>query len=130
MQNIRLKIVTAEKDIDNINSEINLALTNESTKEQRKELLYKELEDYNSKNSVVKTQINLLTQFVNDLTEKSKAAQDKIDKINKERSQTDAKTAQLRQAERDKLNERETAGRELSKLEERKINLQNNMTTL
>lgn len=124
LQNIRLKIVTAEKDIDNINSEINLALTNESTKEQRKELLYKELEDYNSKNSVVKTQINLLTQFVNDLTEKSKAAQDKIDKINKERSQTDAKTAQLRQAERDKLNERETAGRELSKLEERKINLQ------
>lgn len=124
LQNIRLKIVTAEKDIDNINSEINLALTNESTKEQRKELLYKELEDYNSKNSAVKTQINLLTQFVNDLTEKSKAAQDKIDKINKERSQTDAKTAQLRQAERDKLNERETAGRELSKLEERKINLQ------
>ncbi len=124
LQNIRLKIVTAEKDIDNINSEINSALTNESTKEQRKELLYKELEGYNSKNSAVKTQINLLTQFVNDLTEKSKAAQDKIDKINKERSQTDAKTAQLRQAERDKLNERETAGRELSKLEERKINLQ------
>lgn len=124
LQNTRLEIVTAEKDIENINAEINLALTNESTREQRKILLNKEIEEYTKRNDAINTQLELLNQFVDDLANKSKSAQSKIDKINKERSETDAKTTKLRQAERDKLNERETAGREFSKLEERKLNLQ------
>ncbi len=124
LQDIRLEIVTAQKDIENINAEINIALSNESNRKQRREQLIKEIEEYNSRNNSISAQIELLTQLVEELTEKSKSAQKKIESVNKERNETEAKTAQLRKAERDKLNERETAGRELSKLEERKINLQ------
>ncbi len=124
LQNIRLEIVTAEKDIENIEAEISLALTNESTREQRIVLLNNEVEEYNRKNEAVNTQLELLQQFVANLQQKSDYAQSKIDNLNKQRSETEAKTTELRQAERDKLNEREIAGRELSKLEERKLNLQ------
>ena len=124
LQDIRLEVVTAQKDIENINAEINIALSNESNRKQRREQLVKEIEEYNSRNNSINAQIELLTQLVKELTEKSKSAQRKIESVNRERSETEAKTAQLRKAERDKLNERETAGRELSKLEERKINLQ------
>lgn len=124
LQDIRLEVVTAQKDIENINAEINIALSNESNRKQRREQLVKEIEEYNSRNNSINAQIELLTQLVKELTEKSKSAQRKIESVNRERSETEAKTAQLRKTERDKLNERETAGRELSKLEERKINLQ------
>lgn len=124
LQNIRLDVVTAEKDIENIKAEINLALTSENTRKIRKESLNREIEEYNSRNEAINTQLEFFEQQLNDLAERSKVSQSRIDKINKERSETDSKTAKLRQEERDKLNERETAGRELSKLEERKLNLQ------
>ncbi|MBQ1991828.1 MAG: chromosome segregation protein SMC, partial [Clostridia bacterium] len=124
LQNIRLQIVTAEKDIENINAEIKLALTSENTRKIKSEALNREIDDYNSRNEAINTQLEFLQQQLNDLSDKSKAGQARIDEINKERKETDSKTAKLRQAERDKLNERETAGRELSKLEERKLNLQ------
>ncbi|MEE1155063.1 MAG: chromosome segregation protein SMC [Acutalibacteraceae bacterium] len=124
LQNIRLDIVTAEKDIENIKAEISLARTNEATREQRVLQLNNEINEYNSKNNAVNTQLELLNQFVSDLQQKSNTAQGKIDNLNKERTETESKTTQLRQAERDKLNERELVGRELSKLEERKLNLQ------
>ncbi|MEE0266294.1 MAG: chromosome segregation protein SMC, partial [Acutalibacteraceae bacterium] len=124
LQNIRLEIVTAQKDIENINAEIKLALTNENTRNIRKEALKREIADYTSRNEAIDTQLEFLQHQLSDLTAKSEASQKKIEKINKERTETDGKAAKLRQAERDKLNERETAGRELSKLEERKLNLQ------
>lgn len=124
LQNIRLEIVTAEKDIENIKAEISLALTNESTREQRILLLNNQIEEFSNKNNTINTQLEFLQEFVADLQEKSNNAQSKINKLNKQRTETEAKTTQLRQAERDKLNEREIAGRELSKLEERKLNLQ------
>ncbi len=124
LQNIRLQIVTAEKDIENINAEIKLALTSENTRKIKTEALNKEIDEYNSRNEAINTQLEFLEQQLQDLAEKSKTSQTRIDEINKERKETDSKTVKLRQAERDKLNERETAGRELSKLEERKLNLQ------
>lgn len=52
--------------------------------------------------------------------ERSKA----IEKINADREQLEKRSAEIRTVERDKTSERETSGRELARLEERKINIQ------
>ena len=52
--------------------------------------------------------------------ERSKA----IEKINADREQLEKRSAEIRTIERDKTSERETSGRELARLEERKINIQ------
>lgn len=124
LQNIRLKIVTAEKDIETINMEINLAVTNANDRDRRKAELLDEIEDYKDKNKSIKLQIELLNDFIADLTDKAKAAQDKINSLGKQREEFEKMSAKLRQDERDKTAERENAGRELARLEERKINLQ------
>ena len=83
LQDIRLEVVTAQKDIENINVEINIALSNESNRKQRREQLVKEIEEYNSRNNSINAQIELLTQLVKELTEKSKSAQRKIESLNR-----------------------------------------------
>lgn len=124
LQNIRLEIVTAQKDIETINMEISLAQSGESSREQRKLSLLSEIDTYNDKINSIKSQIDLLNEYIADLSGKSKSAREKINSLDEQRSIMEKRTSQLRQLERDKTAERENAGRELSRLEERKINLQ------
>lgn len=124
LQELRLKIVSAEKDIETIEMEINLAISSENTKDQRKLSLQNEIEVYKDKNKEIETQINLLNEYIENLKSKALKARDKIEQMNAEREQTEKKTARLRQLEREKTSERENVGREVSRLEERKINLQ------
>lgn len=124
IQNIRLEIVGYEKDIENIRSEINLALTNENTKEQRKQSLDSQITDYQNKNKTIILHIQEVNQSLENILLQIKDLQGKIESISRKKKETENKIAQLRQSERDKLNERELSGREYSKLEERKLNLQ------
>ena len=124
IQNIRLKIVSQEKDIENIQSEIHLALINENTGEQRKQSLENQITEYQQKNKTITEHIAKVNQSVEKIILQIKALQEKIENINQQKKETESKITQLRQSERDKLNERELSGREYSKLEERKLNLQ------
>lgn len=124
LQNIRLQIVTAQKDTEALELEIKMALSGADSREQRKFELLTEIEEFKNKNESINSQIELINEYINELNSKCSDSQEKINKINEERNHIEEKTTKLRQLERDKSSERENAGHELARLEERKINIQ------
>lgn len=124
LQNIKLEIVTAQKDIETLNSEISFALSTEQNREERKQEMFAQINNYTAVINKTKANITLLKKDIEALNDKVKSLNDDIDKINEKKENLEKRTTELRLLERDKTNEREIAGRELSRLEERKINLQ------
>lgn len=124
LQNIRLEIVTAQKDIDALNSEIVFAQNTGSNHEEKKAELLKQIESIN--NSVYETQkrIESLNAEIIAIENEQKALYNKIEEINTQKDMLEKRSAEIRNFERDKNAEREISGRELARLEERKINLQ------
>lgn len=124
LQNIKLEIVTAQKDIDALNSEIMFAKSNSESKDNKKAEIVKQIDEYVKLNDYTKTKITSLKKEIELICNSIDRSNKSIENINSEREDLEKRTAQLRQLEREKTSEREFIGRELARLEERKINLQ------
>ena len=124
LQNIRLEIVTAQKDIDALNSEIVFAQNTGSDHEEKKAELLKQIESINNSVDETQTRIESLNDEIIAIENEQKALYNKIEEINTQKDALEKRSAEIRSFERDKNAERETSGRELARLEERKINLQ------
>lgn len=124
LQNIRLEIVTAQKDIDALNSEIVFAQNTGSDHEEKKAELLKQIETINDSVNETQNRIKSLNAEIIAIENEQKALYNKIDEINAQKDKLEKRSAEIRSFERDKNAERETSGRELARLEERKINLQ------
>lgn len=124
LQNIRLEIVTAQKDIDALNSEIVFAQNRGSDHKEKKTDLLNQIDTI--KNTIAETQkrIESLNGEIIAFENEQRAMYNKIEEINNQKDTFEKRNAQIRSFERDKNAERETSGRELARLEERKINLQ------
>lgn len=124
LQNIRLEIVTAQKDIDALNSEIVFAQNTGSDHEEKKAELLKQIETINDSVNETQNRIKSLNTEIIAIENEQKALYNKIEEINTQKDELEKRSAEIRSFERDKNAERETSGRELARLEERKINLQ------
>ena len=124
LQNIRLEIVTAQKDIDALNSEIVFAQNTGSDHEDKKAELLKQIETINDSVNETQNRIKSLNTEIIAIENEQKALYNKIEEINTQKDTLEKRSAEIRSFERDKNAERETSGRELARLEERKINLQ------
>lgn len=124
LQNIRLEIVTAQKDIDALNSEIVFAQNTGSDHEEKKAELIKQIETINNTVADTKKRIESLNAEITAIENEQKALYNKIEEINAQKDMLEKRSVEIRSFERDKNAERETSGRELARLEERKINLQ------
>ncbi|WP_293971692.1 chromosome segregation protein SMC [uncultured Ruminococcus sp.] len=124
LQNIRLEIVTAQKDIDALNSEIVFAQNTGSEHEEKKAELLKQIESINNSVDETQTRIESLNDEIIAIENEQKALYNRIEEINTQKDALEKRSAEIRSFERDKNAERETSGRELARLEERKINLQ------
>ena len=124
LQNLRLEIVSSQKDIDALNSDIVFAKSTGNENLERKAELNQEIERIKSvileKTELINSTNAEIEKLIADQNERSKA----IEKINADREQLEKRSAEIRTIERDKTSERETSGRELARLEERKINIQ------
>ena len=124
LQNLRLEIVSSQKDIDALNSDIVFAKSTGNENLERKAELNQEIEKIKSvileKTELINSTNAEIEELIANQNERSKA----IEKINADREQLDKRSAEIRTIERDKTSERETSGRELARLEERKINIQ------
>ena len=124
LQNLRLEIVSSQKDIDALNSDIVFAKSTGNENLERKAELNQEIERIKSvileKTEFINCTNAEIEELIADQNERSKA----IEKINADREQLEKRSAEIRTIERDKTSERETLGRELARLEERKINIQ------
>ena len=125
LQNLRLEIVSSQKDIDALNSDIVFAKSTGNENLERKAELNQEIERIKSvileKTELINSTNAEIEKLIANQNERSKA----IEKINADREQLEKRSAEIRTIERDKTSERETSGRELARLEERKINIQN-----
>ena len=124
LQDVRLEIVTVQKDIDVLNQEIEIAVNTSSSKEERKTYLNSEITTIKNKNEGIKSQILLLKDYI---TQKNIEIEDnsiKIKKLSEQRLDFEKRTSELRKLEKEKNQEKELSCRELARLEERKINLQ------
>ncbi len=124
LQNIKLEIVTAQKDTDALNSEIMFAKSNSESKDNKKAEIVKQIDEYVKLNDYTKTKITSLKKEIELICNSIDRSNKSIENINSDREDLEKRTAQLRQLEREKTSEREFIGRELARLEERKINLQ------
>lgn len=124
LQNIRLEIVTAQKDIDALNSEIVFAQNRGSDHKEKKTDLLNQIDTI--KNTIAETQkrIESLNGEIIAFENEQRTMYNKIEEINNQKDTFEKRNAQIRSFERDKNAEREISGRELARLEERKINLQ------
>ena len=124
LQNLRLEIVSSQKDIDALNSDIVFAKSTGNENLERKAELNQEIERIKSvileKTEFINSTNAEIEELIANQNERSKA----IEKINADREQLEKRSAEIRTIERDKTSERETFGRELARLEERKINIQ------
>ena len=124
LQNLRLEIVSSQKDIDALNSDIVFAKSTGNENLERKAELNQEIERIKSvileKTELINSTNAEIEKLIANQNERSKA----IEKINADRELLEKRSAEIRTIERDKTSERETSGRELARLEERKINIQ------
>ena len=124
LQNIRLEIVTAQKDIDALNSEIVFAQNTGTDHEEKKAELQNQIENIKFTVNDTQKRIENLNAEIKAIENEQKALYNKIEEINAQKNTLENRSAEIRNFERDKNAERETSGRELARLEERKINLQ------
>ena len=124
LQEMRLEIVAAEKDVDNLNAEIETARLTGDDQQLRIAELNKEKEEIENYNSEIENKIATLNEEITALTEKVTEATQGIERLNAERDELEKRSVELRQLERDKMNERELASNEFSRLEVKKDSLQ------
>lgn len=124
LQNIRLEIVTDKKDIDTLKSEISYALSTEENRDSRKADILLEINNFNSIIEDTGKRIESLKNDIKNSEENVSNFNKEIENINSKKADLEKRSAELRILEREKNTERETAGQELARLEERKINLQ------
>lgn len=130
LQNIKLEILTATKDIETLNSEISFSLASEENRDLRKKELFLQIDEFNKKISDTNVRIEDLEKQIANFNKTVNDLNSNIEKINSEKTQLEMRNSQLRGLERDKSNEKELAGGELARLEERKLNLQKEYDTI
>ncbi len=124
LQNIRLEIVTAQKDIDALNSEIVFAKNSGTDNEEKKNILNNQIAEIKTVIEATKENISALESDIIKLNENKTSLNKQIDDINTQKDMLEKRSVEIRTFERDKSAEREISGRELARLEERKINIQ------
>ena len=124
LQNIRLEIVTLQKDIDALNSEIVIAKSSGSDNSERKTSLLTQIEDIKSVIEDKQNEISLTRELIDNLKITQYSHSREIEALNEQRNLLEKRSVDIRATERAKTSERENSGRELARLEERKINLQ------
>lgn len=124
LQNIRLETVKTEKDIESLEYEISVMSETASDQKKRKQMLLNEIEAIKQRSLGSNHRIEAIEKEIAMLESRVSEGEGKISQLNKKREETERLTVELRQKERDKTLEKEVSGRELARLEERKLNIQ------
>ena len=130
LQNIRLEIVTAQKDIDALNAEIVYAKNSGTDMDARKSALFAQIASFEAAIADKQNEITAHRETAERLKHTQQAQARQIEALGEQRELLEKRSVEIRAAERSKTSEREISGRELARLEERKINLQKDYDTI
>ncbi|MBQ1388449.1 MAG: chromosome segregation protein SMC [Clostridia bacterium] len=123
LSDIKLQMLGIDKDIESLKSEIeSLKLIGSGNEEKRRQLKDEIIAENESKQ---KTEQLIMRYNSEEKKRRLKTAQNNetLAQLSAERAKLEQRTTRLRKLEREKSNEKETIGRELSRLEERRENL-------
>lgn len=121
---INLDILALEKDIEAKKEAVDLLNRRMASHEGRLDDLNEEIAVIEKANSDIELKIQELTKQAQEFHELGASAKSDIEALINERTQCDAKSAQLRSEERAKSAEREKISGELARLEERKAQME------
>ena len=121
---INLDILALEKDIEAKREAVDLLNRRMASHEGRLDDLNDEIAVIESANKEIEIKVQELAKQAKELHELSASAKSDIETLVSERTQCDAKSAQLRSEERAKSAEREKISGELARLEERKAQME------
>ena len=124
MQELRLQLLSLEKDKASLEAEIESMESRKQGEAGRIHQLEAEIQELRLKNEELKKEIGQRLALAQEFKEKAKGVEESIEALNQERLELERQSAQLRAEEREKQSQRELTGRELARLEERKVNLQ------
>ena len=130
LQNIRLEIVTVQKDIDALNAEIVHAKNSGSDMDERRAALNAQIASFQQSIAEKQAEIDGYDRLTEKLLQTRQAQERQQEALAQQRSLLEKRSVDIRAAERAKTAERENSGRELARLEERKINLQKEYDTI
>ena len=124
LQEIKLSVITLEKDISSAESDIQNAKLRAENSEAKIKINESEIQSLVQKNTQIDGDINILKSQVKELEQKTEITKQKIEELNMEKISLEKRSAELRKQEREKSSERENISGELVRLEERRTNLQ------
>ena len=130
LQNIRLEIVKSQKDIDALNSEIVFAKNSGNDASAHKAELLEQIDTINRSISQIEAQIEDTKAQIETLNQTITSLDQRTEALNEQRNSLEKRGVEIRTVERNKASEREVSGRELARLEERKINIQKEYDTI
>ncbi len=124
LSEIKLDIVTITKDIEIIEGEIRSAAAQSTDNREKKQSLTDEIELVLNKNKQTEKIIYAHRGEISRLRHDCVYNNEKIAKLSEQRAKLEKRSSELRRLERERSDEKETIGKELARLEERKTNLQ------
>lgn len=124
LQELRLTVLTLEKDIAAANNEIANERLRQSTVRESMSRSREEITSLHRQNENILRNIDALGQEQQSLQQTASALSQQIEQMNTQRMALEKRSAELRRLEREKTSERENLGGEVARLEERRANLQ------
>ena len=124
LQEAKIAVLTIEKDIASVSSEINAARLGMNNAIEAAKRTRDEAQTLKDKNSGTEALIKELETQCDAASKKAEELGLETERLSGERTALDMRSAELRRAEREKTSERERLGGELARLEERRTNLQ------
>ncbi len=123
LQNIRMEIISLQKDAQALTADIANAESMNSDNAKRHEEILAEIKLVDEDTRRIEEKIETLKNETQRLSLAAQQNETQLANINERRTHLEQNSAQLLKTERDKSAEKENAGRELARLEERKLNL-------
>lgn len=124
LQDIRMKILTVEKDISSAESEIHSARQRAASSDDRIRQSNREIAELEETNRQITAEIAAQESRIGELEELIKECGKEIEKLNTDRILLEKRANELRHSERTQTAEREKIGGELARLESKRESLQ------
>ncbi len=115
----KLAVVGFRKEIEGIEEAITDLQNRQADQSDVRRVMEEQIEEFGRRNEELEAQALLLVQRAEELREQAKKAAADVSGLAEQRMQGEAQQTQLRQLSRDKADERERVGREMTRLEEK-----------
>lgn len=124
IQELRLLIVTYQKDIESITYEINSMQNSKLNQVGKIQEFQNQILQLENKNKDIQNNIETMKKESDDFKNQAEILKKKIEEHNSKKISLEKRSVELRQLERDKSVDREDIGKELARLEEQKSGIQ------